>query len=62
MDFWLTAMRFWFTAGKFGLTTVNMSRGQRYPDMPWEPKAAFTALAELYRALDRVARATAVGN
>jgi hypothetical protein len=28
-------------------------RGQRYPDMPWEPKAAFTALAEYYRALDR---------
>jgi hypothetical protein len=28
-------------------------RGQRYPDMPWEPKAAFTALAECYRALNR---------
>lgn len=28
-------------------------RGQSYPDMPWEPKAAFTALAEYYRALDR---------
>jgi hypothetical protein len=27
--------------------------GQRYPDMPWEPKVAFTALAEYYRALDR---------
>jgi len=25
-------------------------RGQRYPDMPWEPKAAFTALVEYYRA------------
>jgi hypothetical protein len=23
-------------------------RGQRYPDMPWEPKAAFTALADYY--------------
>jgi hypothetical protein len=23
-------------------------RGQRYPDMPWEPKAAFRALAEYY--------------
>jgi hypothetical protein len=28
-------------------------RGQRYPDVPWEPKAAFTALAEYYRALNR---------
>jgi hypothetical protein len=28
-------------------------RGQRYPDMPWEPKAAFAALAEYYRALNR---------
>jgi hypothetical protein len=28
-------------------------RGRRYPDMPWEPKAAFAALAEYYRALDR---------
>lgn len=25
------------------------SRGQRYPDMPWEPKVAFTALGEYYR-------------
>ncbi|HKQ72452.1 MAG TPA: hypothetical protein VJ810_01895 [Blastocatellia bacterium] len=24
-------------------------RGRRYPDMPWEPKAAFTALADYYR-------------
>jgi len=24
--------------------------GKRYPGMPWEPKAAFTALAEYYRA------------
>jgi hypothetical protein len=24
------------------------SRGRRYPDMPWEPKAAFDALAECY--------------
>ena len=23
--------------------------GHTYPDMPWEPKAAFTALAEYYR-------------
>ena len=28
-------------------------RGQRYRDMPWEPKAAFTALAKYYRALNR---------
>jgi hypothetical protein len=28
-------------------------RGQRYPGMPWEPKAAFTALAEYYRAVNR---------
>jgi hypothetical protein len=26
-------------------------RGQFYPDMPWEPKAAFTALAEYYGGL-----------
>jgi hypothetical protein len=24
------------------------ARGQRYPDMPWEPKAAFTTLADWY--------------
>ena len=24
------------------------ARGQRYPDMPWEPKAAFTTLSECY--------------
>jgi hypothetical protein len=23
-------------------------RGRRYPDMPWEPKAAFDALADWY--------------
>jgi hypothetical protein len=28
-------------------------RGQCYPDMPWEPKAAFTALANYYGGLDR---------
>jgi hypothetical protein len=27
-------------------------RGQRYPDMPWEPKAAFSAVAEYYRAFN----------
>jgi hypothetical protein len=38
----------------FGLVKVldEGYRGQRYPDMPWEPKAAFTALAEYYSALD----------
>jgi len=25
----------------------------RYPDMPWEPKAGFTALAEYYGGRDR---------
>ena len=25
----------------------------RYPDMPWEPKAAFDALADLFGADDR---------
>ena len=24
-------------------------RGRRYPDMPWEPKAAFDALADCFR-------------
>jgi len=24
-------------------------QGYNYPDMPWEPKAAFTAVAECYR-------------
>ena len=28
-------------------------RGRRYPDMPWEPKAAFDALADLFGADDR---------
>ena len=35
----------------FGVVKVFEGRhGQTYPDMPWEPKAAFTALAEYYRA------------
>jgi hypothetical protein len=25
-------------------------RGETYPDLPWEPKAAFRAVAEYYRA------------
>ena len=28
-------------------------RGHRYPDMPWEPKAAFTAFAEYRHTRDR---------
>ncbi|ASQ99726.1 hypothetical protein [Streptomyces sp. 11-1-2] len=28
---------------------LDNRRGNTYPDMPWEPKAAFTALAEHYR-------------
>jgi hypothetical protein len=24
------------------------ARGQRYPDMPWEPKTAFITLADFY--------------
>ncbi|WP_433358991.1 hypothetical protein [Streptosporangium sp. CA-115845] len=28
---------------------LDNRRGDTYPDMPWEPKAAFTALAEYYR-------------
>lgn len=31
---------------------IEGGRGQRYHDMPWEPKAAFTALAEYYRTLE----------
>jgi hypothetical protein len=28
---------------------IEGRRGQRYPDVPWEPKAAFDALADCYR-------------
>jgi hypothetical protein len=31
---------------------LDGGRGQRYPDMPWEPKVAFSALAEYYRRLN----------
>ncbi len=43
-----------FDMASFGLVKVldDGCRGQRYPDMPWEPKAAFTALADYYSALD----------
>jgi hypothetical protein len=34
----------------YGIVKVFENRhGDTYPDMPWEPKAAFTALAEYYR-------------
>ncbi|WP_199856805.1 hypothetical protein [Nocardia suismassiliense] len=34
----------------YGIVKVlDAGLGQTYPDMPWEPKAAFTALAEHYR-------------
>jgi hypothetical protein len=44
-----------FDMASAGLVRVldEERRGQRYPDMPWEPKAAFTALAAYYRAIDR---------
>jgi hypothetical protein len=36
----------------FGVVKVldaqSVVRGKRYPDMPWEPKAAFTTLADWY--------------
>lgn len=32
--------------------------GQRYPDMPWEPKLAFSALAEYFGAADHIPRVT----
>ncbi len=37
--------------GSWGVVKVLEDRhGDTYPDMPWEPKAAFTALADCYRA------------
>lgn len=37
-------------SGETCLVTASMSgRGDTYPDMAWEPKAAFTAVAEYYR-------------
>jgi hypothetical protein len=32
-----------------GVKILDNRHGDTYPDMPWEPKAAFTALAEYYR-------------
>jgi hypothetical protein len=41
-----------FDVASFGVVKVldgqGRARGQRYPDMPWEPKVAFTTLAECY--------------
>lgn len=38
-----------FDMASYGLVKVlEGSRGLRYPDMPWEPKAAFTTLARRY--------------
>jgi hypothetical protein len=39
-----------FDMASFGVVKVlgDGARGQRYPDMPWEPKAAFTTLADCY--------------
>jgi hypothetical protein len=41
-----------FDMASFGVVKVldgqSGARGKRYPDMPWEPKAAFTTLADLY--------------
>lgn len=35
--------------GSYGIVKVlDRGRGEAYPDMPWEPKAAFAALADLY--------------
>ena len=40
-----------FDMASFGLVKVlEEYRGQRYPDMPWEPKAAFFTLAHRYSA------------
>ena len=36
------------TASAGVVKVLDGQRGRRYPDMPWEPKAAFDALAEYY--------------
>ena len=39
-----------FDMASYGVVKVFENRlGHTYPDMPWEPKAAFTALADYYR-------------
>ncbi|HWD00215.1 MAG TPA: hypothetical protein VG456_25825 [Candidatus Sulfopaludibacter sp.] len=43
-----------FDRASKGVVKVLEGRtGERYPDMPWEPKAAFSAFADCYGALDR---------
>ena len=41
-----------FDVASFGVIKVldgqRGARGQRYPDMLWEPKTAFTTLADFY--------------
>ncbi|HEY8833894.1 MAG TPA: hypothetical protein VIM21_15455 [Gemmatimonadaceae bacterium] len=39
-----------FDMASFGVVKIleGGARGRRYPDMPWEPKTAFTALADCY--------------
>jgi len=41
-----------FDLASFGVVKVldgqGDTRDRRYPDMPWEPKAAFNALADCY--------------
>ena len=41
-----------FDIASFGVVKVldgrGDARGRRYPDMSWEPKAAFTTLADFY--------------
>jgi hypothetical protein len=39
-----------FDMASFGVVKVFEGRhGQTYPDMPWEPKVAFTTIADYYR-------------
>ncbi len=38
-----------FDMASYGVVKVLEDRtGETYPDMPWEPKAAFTTLADYY--------------
>jgi hypothetical protein len=39
-----------YDMASFGVVKVFEGRhGHTYPDMPWEPKVAFTTLADYYR-------------
>lgn len=45
-----------FDMASFGVVKILEDRhGHTYPDMPWEPKAAFTTLADYYRDSPRAA-------